>query len=72
MSLVCIVRNNKPVKVELVEADELVAAGKARFISRTEFKILKAGISVPSKVKAEGDRAVKDYIKTQRKPDEKK
>jgi hypothetical protein len=56
---------NKAAKKPWAEAEALVSAGKARFISRTEFKAHVAGVAVPASVKKEGDRAVKDFIRQQ-------
>jgi hypothetical protein len=61
---------NKATKKPWAEASELVEAGKAKFISHTEFRAHSLGVKVPADIKKQGDRAVKDYIKSKAGPTE--
>jgi hypothetical protein len=59
---------NKATKKPWQEASELVEAGKAKFISRTEFRAHTLGVKVPADIKKQGDRAIKDYIQSKAAP----
>ena len=61
---ICILtKDGKSKRIKRSEAEKLVNTGKAKFISKTKFKILDSGIKIPNKILNEGDAAIKDFLK---------